>query len=201
MEKSRYELNKELAQMLKGGVIMDVTTPEQARIAEEAGACAVMALERIPADIRAAGGVSRMSDPGMIQGIQQAVSIPVIANGDVFSAEDAVAILHFTGADAAMIGRGSFGNPWIFQQAQAALEGRPVPPLPPLAERCDVAVRQIRLAAEDKGEHIAMLEARKQYAWYLKGVPHANYYKEQIVRMNTLEDMERITAGIKRDLK
>ena len=78
MEK-QYELNKELAQMLKGGVIMDVTTPEQARIAEEAGACAVMALERIPADIRAAGGVSRMSDPKMIKGIQEAVSIPVMA--------------------------------------------------------------------------------------------------------------------------
>ncbi len=75
----RYKLNKELAQMLKGGVIMDVTTPEQARIAEEAGACAVMALERIPADIRAAGGVSRMSDPAMIRGIQEAVSIPVMA--------------------------------------------------------------------------------------------------------------------------
>ena len=75
----RYQLNKELAQMLKGGVIMDVTTPEQARIAEEAGACAVMALERIPADIRAAGGVSRMSDPKMIKGIQEAVSIPVMA--------------------------------------------------------------------------------------------------------------------------
>ena len=79
MEKSRYELNKELAQMLKGGVIMDVTTPEQAKIAEAAGACAVMALERIPADIRAAGGVSRMSDPKMIRGIQEAVSIPVMA--------------------------------------------------------------------------------------------------------------------------
>ena len=79
MEKTRYDLNKELAQMLKGGVIMDVTTPEQARIAEEAGACAVMALERIPADIRAAGGVSRMSDPKMIRGIQEAVSIPVMA--------------------------------------------------------------------------------------------------------------------------
>ena len=76
---NRYELNKNLAQMLKGGVIMDVTTPEQAKIAEEAGACAVMALERIPADIRAAGGVSRMSDPKMIRGIQQAVSIPVMA--------------------------------------------------------------------------------------------------------------------------
>ncbi|ERT58403.1 pyridoxal 5'-phosphate synthase lyase subunit PdxS [Megasphaera vaginalis (ex Srinivasan et al. 2021)] len=76
---NRYELNKELAQMLKGGVIMDVTTPEQAKIAEAAGACAVMALERIPADIRAAGGVSRMSDPAMIKGIQDAVSIPVMA--------------------------------------------------------------------------------------------------------------------------
>lgn len=79
MEENRYELNKNLAQMLKGGVIMDVTTPEQARIAEEAGACAVMALEKIPADIRAAGGVSRMSDPKMIRGIQDAVSIPVMA--------------------------------------------------------------------------------------------------------------------------
>ena len=79
MRTERYGLNKELAQMLKGGVIMDVTTPEQARIAEEAGACAVMALERIPADIRAAGGVSRMSDPKMIKGIQEAVSIPVMA--------------------------------------------------------------------------------------------------------------------------
>ena len=79
MSNERYELNKNLAQMLKGGVIMDVTTPEQARIAQEAGACAVMALERIPADIRAAGGVARMSDPKMIRGIQEAVSIPVMA--------------------------------------------------------------------------------------------------------------------------
>lgn len=86
---TRYDLNKQLAQMLKGGVIMDVTTPEQARIAEEAGACAVMALERIPADIRAAGGVSRMSDPKMIKSIQEAVSIPVMAK---------VRIGHFTEA-------------------------------------------------------------------------------------------------------
>ena len=89
MENNRYQLNKELAQMLKGGVIMDVTTPEQAIIAEAAGACAVMALERIPADIRAAGGVSRMSDPKMIKGIQEAVSIPVMAK---------VRIGHFTEA-------------------------------------------------------------------------------------------------------
>ena len=81
--RERYQLNKDLAQMLKGGVFMDVTTPEQAEIAQKAGACAVMALERIPADIRAAGGVSRMSDPKMIRSIQQAVSIPVMADNCV----------------------------------------------------------------------------------------------------------------------
>ena len=115
--------------------------------------------------------------------------------------EDAERILLHTGADMAMIGRGCFGNPWIFQQAKAVLEGQPVPPLPPLAERCETAVRQIRMAASYKGERVAVLEARKQYCWYLKGIPHANYYKEQIVQMNTLEDVDRITKGIQRDLR
>ena len=133
--------------------------------------------------------------------IKKHVSIPVIANGDVFSAEDCLRILQFTGADMAMIGRGCFGNPWLFQQCAAALEGNPIPPLPPLSERCDLAVRQIELTREDKGERVAILEARRHYAWYLKGVPHANYYKDQIVRMNTMEDVYRVTAGIKRDLK
>ena len=136
-----------------------------------------------------------------IKAVKQAVSIPVIANGDVFSAADAVRILSCTGTDMVMIGRGCFGNPWIFQQAAAALAGREIPPLPPLADRCDTAVRQFELAAAQKGEHIACLEARRHYAWYLKGVPYAGYYKEQICKLNTLEDIYRITLGIKRDLR
>ena len=136
-----------------------------------------------------------------IREMKKALTIPVIANGDVFSGQDAARILRYTGADGVMIARGVFGNPWIFQQAAAAIEGREIPPLPPLAERCDTAVRQFELAAQYKSEKIACLEARKHYAWYLKGVPYAGYWKGEIAKITTLEDVYRVTAGIKRELK
>ena len=136
-----------------------------------------------------------------IRRVKQALSIPVIANGDVFSGQDAARILRYTGADGVMIARGVFGNPWIFQQAQAAIDGRPIPPLPPLSQRCDTAVRQFELAAQYKSEKIACLEARKHYAWYLKGVPYAGFWKSEISKISTLADVYRVTAGIKRELK
>ena len=169
---------------------------EFAQTLEQAGVSAVAVHGRTRAQVY--GG---QADWNCIRAVKEAVSVPVFANGDIWKPEDAVRILRRTGADGAMIGRGCFGNPWIFRQAAAALAGEPIPPLPPLSERCDTAVRQFELAAEIKGERAAVLEARRHYCWYLKGVAHSGCYKEQIVQMNTLEDVYRVTRGIKRDLR
>lgn len=167
-----------------------------AKMLEQAGVAAICVHGRTRAQMYAG-----QADWTTIREVKEAVSIPVMANGDVFTAQDAVRILQFTGADMAVIGRGAFGNPWIFTQAEAALNGQDIPPLPPLAERIDTAMRQMAWAVEDKGEHIAMLEARKQFCWYLKGVSHANYYKEQIVQVERWAQLQEIARGIQRDLQ
>lgn len=144
---------------------------------------------------------SGRADWSTIRAVQEAVSIPVIANGDVFSPQDAVRILQQTGCEMAMIGRGSFGNPWIFEQCAAMLEGKPIPKRPSLAVRMRTAYRQIERAAQEKGEHIACLEARKQCTWYLKGVPYAGYYKEKLCKVETLEELSNLIDGIVEDLR
>ena len=137
----------------------------------------------------------------MIAKVKQQLSVPVIANGDVIDGETAVRCRNWTKADGIMVGRATFGNPWVFSEVKAALAGEPIPERPPLAQRVDVAVQQFQLAYEDKGEHIACLEARKHFAWYLRGVAYANYYKEQISSIKTMDDIFRIAEEIRRELK
>ena len=167
-----------------------------AQMCQQAGAAAIAVHGRTRVQMYAG-----RADWDIIRDVKRAVTIPVIANGDVFSPEAAVRILKFTGADMAMIGRGSFGNPWLFEQSAAALSGRGIPPLPPFAERWDTAVRQVELAAQYQNERVAMLQARHHLCWYLKGISHANYYKEKIVQLSTLSELHALSASIKRDLR
>ena len=141
------------------------------------------------------------ADWDCIADVRRAVRIPVIANGDIISPEAALRCRARTGAELFMIGRAAFGDPWIFPAVQAALRGEPVPERPALSRRVDTALRQFSLAREDKGEHIACLEARKHFAWYLRGVPYSGYYKEKISAISSMEDIASIAAGIKRDLR
>ena len=144
---------------------------------------------------------SGVADWDMIAKVKKQSKIPVIANGDIVDPESALRCQRWTGADGLMIGRATFGNPWVFSQVSAALAGKEIPERPALAQRVDVAVRQFELAYQDKGEHVACLEARKHFAWYLRGVAYANYYKEKISAIQSMDDIYTIAEGIRRDLK
>jgi tRNA-dihydrouridine synthase B len=136
------------------------------------------------------------ADWDAIAAVRQAVSIPVIANGDVEKPEDVPRILAHTGAAFVMIGRGSLGDPWIFERANALLETGQLPPLPPFAVRIQTAVEQIRRAAEYKGEHIAMLEARKHVSWYLKGMPSMREYKKRVSALSRFSELEALAQEL-----
>ena len=173
-----------------------VNVVELAQAVEENGAAAIAVHGRTRSML-----YSGTADWDVIARVREAVSIPVIANGDVCSPEAAVRCRNWTGANCLMVGRAAFGDPWLFSQINAALAGQPVPERPPLARRMETALWQIELAREDKGEHIACLEARKQLAWYLRGVRFSNWYKQQISGIAVMEDVYRVIRGVQRDLE
>ncbi|MGX8699526.1 MAG: tRNA dihydrouridine synthase, partial [bacterium] len=141
------------------------------------------------------------ADRDSIKAVKAAVRIPVYANGDVFSAEDAVRLLRYTGADGVMIARGAMGAPWLFREAKAALAGEPIPAPPSYEERLRLAKRQFALAAADRGEKVACLEARKHLAWYLRGMPHAAFFREKVMSVSTLADIDAVSREIEDALR
>ena len=172
-----------------------VNAVELALTAEKAGAQAVCVHGRTRAQLYAG-----RADWDIIRDVKRAVSIPVMANGDVLEPEDAPHILRYTGADFVMIGRGAMGNPWLFSRGNAALAGKDIPPMPGVKARADMAEKQFRLAMEYKGEKIACLEARKHFCWYLRGIPYAGYAKEKIAAVSTAADVERVLYLIRTEL-
>lgn len=179
----------------KGWDSGSVNAVEFAKRCEEAGASGITVHGRTRAQL-----YSGRADWDIIRAVKQAVSIPVTANGDVFSGKDAAHILNYSGCDAVMIGRGCFGDPWLFERANAAIAGLPEPELPPLPVRMDAAMAQIERLAERRGEHSACMEARHQMPWYLHGVPYSGVYRQQMVHAETLQDFRKIISCVKREL-
>ena len=142
-----------------------------------------------------------VADWDTIHKVKDQLSIPVIANGDITGGETAVKCLKRSGADGIMIGRSTFGDPWIFEEVNAAMRGEEYAGRPCLADRIGVAVKQFQLSEQDHGEKIACLEARKHFAWYLRGVSHASFYKREISSLTTMEDIYRVAKDVVRDLK
>ena len=144
---------------------------------------------------------SGVADWDYIRKVKEQLSIPVIANGDIVDVASAQRCLKWTGADGIMIGRATFGDPWIFQQVSAAMAGKEIPERPVLKERIETAVKQFELSETDHGEKIACLEARKHFAWYLRGVRNASYYKKEVSSLTTMADIYRVAKEIIRDLE
>ena len=142
-----------------------------------------------------------VADWDTIRKVKEQLSIPVIANGDIVDAASARRCLKWTGADGLMIGRATFGDPWIFSEVAAEMAGKELPERPNLADRIAVAVEQFQMAEQDHGEKVACLEARKHFAWYLRGVRNASFYKREITSLTTMEDIYRVAKDIVRDLK
>lgn len=169
-----------------------VNCVEFARLCEQAGADMVAVHGRTRSQ-----QYSGTANWDIIRAVKEAVSIPVAANGDVFAPQDVPRILAHTGADFVMIGRGSLGDPWIFERAHALMQTGVLPPLPPFAARIDTAVRQIELAVADKGERVALLEARKHVNWYLKGVSHVRDFKKRISALTRLDELYALADEMK----
>ena len=203
------ELAGEIVAAVKKSVDVPVTV--KCRLGWDKGSINVLdftrRMEQSGADLVAVHGRTRSmlysgtADWDMIRKVKEQLSVPVVANGDIVDGASALRCLKWTGADGIMIGRSVFGDPWIFEEVQYALRGEEYPGRPALKDRIEVALRQFRLSEQDHGEHIACLEARKHFAWYLRGVRNASYYKKEITSLNTMADIYRVAKDVVRDLQ